>query len=175
MANLTFAEKTFAMLIHGGLNQTDAYKQAFAAKSIARSSATVAASRLANSKRVQDELLRLDREAEKRVHGAIMSREQRMEELSAQARDCRAAGDVRGLVSCIAELNKMDAGSADDTGGVAEFRAAIIAGAAEVRVTLRRGGGAALRAARGRVVDVDAGSVAGGGDGAGAVDSGADA
>lgn len=169
MANLTFAEKTFAMLIHGGLNQTDAYKQAFAAKSIARSSAAVAASRLANSKRVQDELLRLDKEAEKRIMGAIMSREQRMEELSAQARDCRAAGDVRGLVACIAELNKMDAGTSDDTGGVAEFRAAIIAGAAEVRVTLRRGSGAALRAARGRVVDVGVD-----GDGEGAVDAGSD-
>lgn len=95
----------FARLIAAGEARADAYRQAFGRPELDSVNASKYASKLLKSEEMREKIARLEREQSRK---GVMSKEMRMVKLSAQADICATNGDVRGLVACIQELNRMD-------------------------------------------------------------------
>lgn len=101
--------KEFARLILEGWTNKDAYKKAYKRPDMTDTAAIKAASRLSKNEDFISEVKRLEKKMDKR---AVMTRQARMEWLSAQVIAAQAGDSeppvVANAIRCIAELNKMD-------------------------------------------------------------------
>lgn len=95
----------FARHVFEGMNKAEAYRVAFNRPDMSSAAARRAANRLTHDDYVQARLRELAAQLDLSV---VLSKQERMEMLSEAARKCSRAEDVRGLVACVAELNKMD-------------------------------------------------------------------
>lgn len=95
----------FARLISQGVRRVDAYRQAFNKPYVSDAAAKMGACRMLRDDTVCEKLAELEARAD---DNAVLSRHERMVILSRMICRCEEAGDVSGLVRCIAELNRMD-------------------------------------------------------------------
>ena len=102
---LTDCQQEWCRLVVGGMSKGDAYRKAFKKSGMSAAAVSKAANRLSNNDGILSYLAELRGQADRR---AILSREERMRMLSSSASLCHEAGEVRDMVTCIAELNKMD-------------------------------------------------------------------
>lgn len=109
MRELTEQQKEFCRLVAKGQSGRQAYAAAFGCN---EASAASSASRMLKRDNIKNEISRLTAAARElsrqRDARAVLTREQRMEMLSQSAQECRDAGDMKYMVACLAELNKMD-------------------------------------------------------------------
>lgn len=102
---LTDCQMEWCRLVVSGMSKGDAYRKAFNKSGASAAAVSKAANRLSNNEGILSYLSKLRGEADAR---AVLSREERMRMLSSSATLCHEAGEVRDMVTCIAELNKMD-------------------------------------------------------------------
>ncbi len=102
---LTDCQMEWCRLVVSGMSKGDAYRKAFNKSGASAAAVSKAANRLSNNEGILSYLSKLRGEADV---AAVLSREERMRMLSSSATLCHEAGEVRDMVTCIAELNKMD-------------------------------------------------------------------
>lgn len=102
---LTDCQMEWCRLVVSGMSKGDAYRKAFNKSEASAAAVSKAANRLSNNEGILSYLSELRGQADRR---AVLSREERMRMLSSSATLCHEAGEVRDMVTCIAELNKMD-------------------------------------------------------------------
>lgn len=95
----------FARLVFGGMSKAEAYRKAYCKPDMSPDAARRAANRLSHDDYVCEKLQELEANAD---FSAVLSKHARMVMLSEMAEKCSESNDVRGMVACIAELNKMD-------------------------------------------------------------------
>lgn len=109
MRELTEQQKEFCRLVARGQSGRQAYAAAFGCN---EASAASSASRMLKRDNIRKEISSLTAAARElsrqRDARAVLTREQRMEMLSQSAQECRDAGDMKYMVACLAELNRMD-------------------------------------------------------------------
>lgn len=105
MAALTNRQFHFARLLFEGKTQSEAYRTAFACDGKSELTVAAAACRLARNVKVAQLLEEWRREASSK---AVMSRQRRMEWLSARVEGWSEGEDVRPPLECLKELNKME-------------------------------------------------------------------
>lgn len=105
MAQLNDKQREFARLLAGGMSKADAYRKAFSRSDMTDAAAYKAGGRLSKKAEVVEFLDSLRHQSDIK---AVIDRQRRMEMLSRTAQDCHEAGDVKNMVRCITELNKMD-------------------------------------------------------------------
>ena len=98
-------EKEFARLLVSGMKRADAYRKAFKRPELDTLTASKYASRTVKKCEVKEKVVKLNEQLDRVV---VASKQERMEALSDTMRGCKRAGDVGGMVKCIAELNRMD-------------------------------------------------------------------
>jgi len=102
---LTDCQQEWCRLVVQGVSKVDAYRKAFNRSDMSAAAAAKAASRLSRKGDISAFMDTLRQRADLR---AILTREERMRMLSSSASLCHEAGEVRDMVTCIAELNRMD-------------------------------------------------------------------
>lgn len=103
--DLNDKQREFARLMVQGMSKADAYRKAFKKNDLSAAAATKAGQRLSKNGAIcaYMDSLRVKADAK-----AVLTREQRMEMLSRSAQECQEAGDMKYMVACLAELNRMD-------------------------------------------------------------------